>query len=744
MKNIFIKYPAILFSICFIASLYLLMFSNIYVKVTVWAICLILILIFSVLNIKLQNVKLKLIAKYGILIISALLLSIIVQLLRYDLPMSGANKYAEKTKAVTAYIREPIYNLDHISAAQCVITQIEGKDCNIPVYATFESKLDIDKFEYFTTTFEFSNINNSQNDYNTVYSFAASDIRLIATSENPPIPTGEKVQGLMPFFSGVNSFICNRISSVTDSKSAGLINAVLFGNKDGLSSDIKRDFNTLGITHLLVVSGMNIAIIAGMVEFILLNIFKMKRWQRSIICSLVSIIYMALCGFSLTVMRAAFMQVLCRISINAKAQYHTPTSLFISIAVICMAFPGAIYDIGLILSFLATLGIVTFGQYADSNVRKMPKLIRPTVSSLVTSIAAGLFVLPVSYYVFGSFSIMSPIATLVFGVFLDIILYITPVLFITSFIPVLGAAVGFITDIICTAVLNLTSFAYVFKDLYISFNYFGAKILIIMLILSIILGYLIKPRTKILKTAPAFVVFMAICLTGYINSDTNGVYYFCKNSNDAIILNYNKENAVIDISTGSKSFLNGAIHALRQGHNTTSPDIYVLTHYHNRHISTVEYLANSTHVEKLLLPYPTTDEEKEIYDKINNVSSQFGIKTETYRNTFSCGGGDFKIYEMRYIDRSTHPIVTFEFVYDNKKFSYFGGASFENADNHIANNTNAHHLIFGEHGPLTKEKISNQAFNDGSYAHFCNSAMFKYCSFQFSKTTFGSNLIYSP
>lgn len=744
MKNNFIKYPAIIFSVLLIISLYILLLAPEYIKIIVWTSALLSALVFTVIKIKCKSSKLSLFTKYALLLCITLIFSIIIQLVRYDIPMSKAKQYIGKEADTIAYVKEIYYSLDYMSAAKCVVTEIDGKECNIPVYAKFDTALELEEFDYFNASFEFYDIQSAQDSYNTKYSFIASDMRLLATSDAPPTQTGEKATGIVPFFSSINKSICNRVSSILDSTSAGLVNALLFGNKDGLTSSVKRDFNTLGITHLLVVSGMNIAIIAGMFEFVLLYIFRMKRWQRSVICSIISIVYMALCGFSLTVIRAALMQVLCRLSINAKAQYHTPTSLFVSIAVICSIFPGAIYDIGLILSFLATLGIISFGQYADSSIRKLPTLIKSIASSLIASLAACIFVLPVSYYVFGSFSMLSPVATLIFGVFLDILLYTAPILLISSFIPILGSAVAFAVDFICSAVLKLTSFAYVFKDFYVSFNYFGVEILITLLIICVIAGYLLKTKHKILKTLPALTIFFAICVTSYINSDLEGIYYYTENSNDVIIMNTDKNNAVIDVSTGSKTFADKTVSSLYFDFNTMSPDSYVLTHYHTRHITSIDYLANNTYIERLLIPEPITDEELEIYREICMSANKYGIELEVYKNSFSCGGGKFTKEENLYIDRSTHPIISFTFIYDGKSFSYFSGGAFESRGENIDKYAKADYLIFGSHGPLIKEKISSCNFKTSSIAYFSNEEIYGYCIFSFDQSYIGPHTVYIP
>lgn len=746
MKKFFIKYPTIVFSVLFIASLYLLLLSPLIIKIAIWAFAVLSFLVLFLVKIKIKPCRFTLIIKYALLICAVLIFSVIVQLLRYDIPMTNAKQHIDKQEAVTAYVKEVYYSLDYMSAAKCVITEIDGEKCNIPVYAKFDSRLGLEEYDYFKTTFLFSDISNATDDYNTKYSFIASDIRLLAVTDELAVPTGENHIGIVPFFANINQSICNQINKTLNKESAGLVNALLFGDKTGLTPEVKRDFNTLGITHLLVVSGMNIAIIAGMFEMILLHVFKMKRWIRSIICSAISIIYMALCGFSLTVIRAALMQIFCRVSINAKAGYHSLTSLFASVLLISAIFPGAIYDIGLILSFLATLGIVSFGQYTESSIKKIPKFARSTAASIFTSLAACIFILPISYYVFGNFSMFSPVATLIFGLILDVILHITPLFLITSFIPIVGRGIGYIIEFICNAVLQLTSYAYLFKDFYVSFNYKGIEILIILLVFCVILGYLLKTKRKLLKVIPAFTVFFAICLTSYINSDIDGIYYYTATNNDAVIFNYSKDNAIIDISTGSKNFASSAVSLQQSQFNVSSPDSYILTHYHSRHVTTIDYLVSNTHIKKIFLPSPVKEEEKEIYEQIRLLTEEHRVQTEVYQNSFNSGEVKFIKFENTYIERSVHPIISFKLVYNEKSICYLGSAAFESENFHTGETDDlvkSPFIIFGSHGPLIKNSIPDSCFNSSSKVYFSNDEIYSFCNFAFNEYYIGSQRIYT-
>jgi competence protein ComEC len=78
------------------------------------------------------------------------------------------------------------------------------------------------------------------------------------------------------------------------------------GNIELLSSDTKKAFTNAGITHILVVSGSNIAFVIVILTGILRYI-PMKKWINISIVMLFVIMYGSLVGWDMPVVRAVGM-----------------------------------------------------------------------------------------------------------------------------------------------------------------------------------------------------------------------------------------------------------------------------------------------------------------------------------------------------------------------------------------------------------------------------------------------------
>ncbi|MDR1602395.1 MAG: ComEC/Rec2 family competence protein [Tannerella sp.] len=126
-----------------------------------------------------------------------------------------------------------------------------------------------------------------------------------------------------------------------------------------LSREIKQQFSTIGVSHILAVSGFHVGILYGFLSF-LFSFFPKKnlfRWLRSILMLLSLWTFAFITGLCVATVRATLMS-----SIFVFGQiFHRPSERYNSLAVaafILLAYnPFFLFDIGFQLSFIAVLFI---------------------------------------------------------------------------------------------------------------------------------------------------------------------------------------------------------------------------------------------------------------------------------------------------------------------------------------------------------------------------------------------------
>ncbi len=731
MNNKFLSTP--LLSVCLFLGIFVFILFDLSIKLKI-----ILLIAFTVLGFLCATISIKTAKKlllYLTLVCISGVLSLSATLIGNDLPKISAQEYVGEHEA-EGYFTSLHYSSDYSSAHFAKITKIDGKDVDLNTYIVFDELLPENNFKNFKISLEFSkaadfaSLNLSQR------SFTSKNIYIGAKALSTVSFTGDLAHGILPFFGRLNNAICQRLSYVLSEESAGLVCALLFGNRSLLPETLERDFMTLGITHMLVVSGMNIALIAGEFDLLFSAFTKRKRILSLFSCA-ICLFYMALCEFSLSVVRAAIMQIIYRIAPNAAREYDSHTSLFIALGIIVLINPGAVFDVGFLLSFFATLGIISFAKFAvpdpsskvtaasESNTvfsRIKPlvlsnKPLKDLFSSLFASFSACIFVLPITFTVFGTTSLGCAIFTLLFAPFLDVLLYFTPILLVLSFVPVLGEVLALAGEFICNGVYALSGLGIIFKDLYVVID--SAFIFAVaILILSVIFAFLCKSENKVVRLLPSFAVYLIICILLLVIPSKEGMIYYSDNTGEAFMLSTEEGSLMIDVSCGTKSFIGRSRKALSESElKCTNIDTYLITHTSIGHIRAVYTLAVDGYLSQVIMPEPQDNDEQTVFNELFILASKYDFTLETYPNddtSMTLLGTQIDLHPPL-SDSSTgiHKVMYFEIFYNGNKTVYLGQNIADTDFRNFGILEDSTHVVIGSHYPTIKQTFSYRFYPEG-------------------------------
>ncbi len=199
---------------------------------------------------------------------------------------------------------------------------------------------------------------------------------------------------------------------------AALANGMILGIESGIPRELYDDFNLTGTSHVIVISGSNIAIVSG----ILLGLFTRllgRRKKVAVVLTLSGIIlYTLLVGADAAVTRAALMGSLYVVAIGLGRQSTAIISLFVAAIIMLVINPLTLWDVGFQLSAMATLGLILFSQPLqrswDARIgKRIPKVANTLLAeALLVTIAAQITTMPLVVYYFGRLSLISFIANL--------------------------------------------------------------------------------------------------------------------------------------------------------------------------------------------------------------------------------------------------------------------------------------------------------------------------------------------
>ncbi|MBP6925913.1 MAG: ComEC family competence protein [Candidatus Pacebacteria bacterium] len=232
------------------------------------------------------------------------------------------------------------------------------------------------------------------------------------------------------------------VNRIFPQPAGALLSGELFGEKSALGGDLQTAFRRTGVIHIVVLSGFNISIVA---LFIIWLLQRFLHPRVALVCGIGGIILFALLvGGGATVVRASIMAILVIIARLIGRDYDVTRGLFIAGFFMILQNPKIlVFDISFQLSFLATLSLIYIAPFVERKIGWVPTHMQLR-ETLVQTIAAQVFVLPLLLYSIGEFSVVAimvnilvvPLVpmTMLFGFITALVGLVSPVLAMAPFV----------------------------------------------------------------------------------------------------------------------------------------------------------------------------------------------------------------------------------------------------------------------------------------------------------------------
>ncbi len=201
---------------------------------------------------------------------------------------------------------------------------------------------------------------------------------------------------------------------------ASLMQGILLGIESGIPQDLYDDYNATGTSHIIVISGSNITIIAALFAAAFGRLLGKRRAYWFTLAGI--LIYVLLVGADAAVVRAGVMGGLYITALHLGRRATAYVSLFASGIFLTAVNPQALWDAGFQLSFAATLGLILFtptieraferGLERVVSAHRARRAVRYLNDVLIVTLAAQVFTLPLIVYKFGRLSLVAPLTNL--------------------------------------------------------------------------------------------------------------------------------------------------------------------------------------------------------------------------------------------------------------------------------------------------------------------------------------------
>lgn len=439
----------------------------------------------------------------------------------------------------------------------------------------------------------------------------------------------------MQVINSVQNSIKNNMRKILGEEESALCIGILVGDRELISDEVEDNFKNSNLTHMLAVSGSHIAYI---ITALSMALGKTSKRFTKIFIIFALIFFMALTGFTASVMRASIMGMLVIIASLIHRKPDTINNLAISILIILIINPYTVTDAGFWLSYAGTIGILTLNEKINrllvrivesitSKISKknkfcfvIEKVLKWIANSLSITLAANIFIIPIMAYMFSSISITFWISNILAGPVMEFAtIYGFIIYFISVICSSLARFLGIILNISLTILLKIAEVSALIPGsaIYIKTPSIISCIFYYSIVLLISYKKTFK-ENQILKAAKLFlnrhkmriISILLIVLLGF-NIISNLIYkdlkiYFVDVGQGDSTLIKTPQNKYILIDGGGSEFGNFDV-----GKNTLLPylldrritviDYMLISHFDSDHIGGLFYIIDNLNVRNIII-----------------------------------------------------------------------------------------------------------------------------------------------
>lgn len=244
------------------------------------------------------------------------------------------------------------------------ITECGGEPTNFLVFC--EAFPGAKPGERFTADFIFSAL--EKDPYES--SYLSDGVYLQAEYQGNYFPLQESTALRFLFFR-LRQVLANRLQQWMPEEEGELESAMLLGQKQTLRDSLQDSFRAAGVSHLLAVSGLHVALLCG-----IFSMGRKRRFLRPLILFRAGLVvfYMFLTGLPVSVLRAGFVFLLSLVGDFFWQPVDLLTSTGVAAVILGLQNAYAPCDMGFQLSFCAVLGVQAAGALFNREIEVLPVL----------------------------------------------------------------------------------------------------------------------------------------------------------------------------------------------------------------------------------------------------------------------------------------------------------------------------------------------------------------------------------
>ncbi len=390
---------------------------------------------------------------------------------------------------------------------------------------------------------------------------------------------------------------------------AGIVQAILTGDKSQLSNASRIWLSEAGIYHILAVSGMHCGYLLALITVLF---GKHRRRLIAAVTAPVLLLYVLVTGCSPSVVRAGVMLAFVLAAPLVRRQSDPPTALTIALALLLLQNPFAAASVSLQLSFAAVAGLLWLTpKMFRWMVRRGHggRVWRMVSGSLAATLGALVFTVPLTAVYFHSLSLVTPLSNLLClwaagGLFCFALLSVAASFFLMPLAGILAIPARLLAEYLLFAAEQLSRLP--FHAVYLANPYVKYALLLIYLLFAV--AFFSRRRTMGRYVTAGICAALALAGAVFFGSRRNtggrlDIFALDVGQGECVLLASSGSYALVDCGSSNSWYQAGGI-AVEElsGIGCSQLDVLLLTHYDYDHVSGAEEVLLRMPVKTLIVP----------------------------------------------------------------------------------------------------------------------------------------------
>ena len=332
-----------------------------------------------------------------------------------------------------------------------------------------------------------------------------------------------------------------------------MVSALTVGEKRDLTQELKEDYSSAGVSHVLALSGLHLGIIYAILSFVLpqrrRNRLATVLREMTVLLFLWGFAFMA--GLTPSVVRAAILFSLVSLGRCIGQESSSVSSLAFAAMAMLVVSPHLLFDIGFQLSFSAVFSIFVLAE-------PLQRLLAVERHGAVYGYVANLFILafvaqvgtfPFVWYHFGEFPVYSFLANMLVVPLAFVVIMLSIVALALSFVPFMQQPLACVLGSVADAMNGTVAFVAELPGASLSLPPAGAVgVLFVSLLMVALLVGLFRRRWWLVVLAVTSAVVLLPFGAGFVKKR------FCEE--DCLIIYNNRKNPLVHaVQKGGKNWL---------------------------------------------------------------------------------------------------------------------------------------------------------------------------------------------